>query len=99
MAVMSHEIRTPMNVVIGMVDILKTDETDKNRLSKLESIAGAAENLMGILNDLLDLAKLDTGKMELENDNFDLREVFSVTADFFFLRCCRKRAEPVHVYG
>lgn len=90
MAVMSHEIRTPMNVVIGMVDILKTDETDKNRLSKLESIAGAAENLMGILNDLLDLAKLDTGKMELENENFDLREVFSVTADFFSYAAAEK---------
>ncbi|MGE4498277.1 MAG: ATP-binding protein [Deferribacterales bacterium] len=83
MAVMSHEIRTPMNVVIGMVDILKADETDKNRLSRLESIAGAAESLMGILNDLLDLSKLDTGKMELENENFSPREVFGGTADFF----------------
>lgn len=83
MAVMSHEIRTPMNVVIGLVDVLKTDETDKSRLSKLNSIAGAAESLMGILNDLLDLSKLDTGKMELENAGFNLHEVFNITADFF----------------
>ncbi|QAR32975.1 PAS domain S-box protein [Geovibrio thiophilus] len=108
MAVMSHEIRTPMNVVIGMVDILKTDETDKGRLSKLQSIAGAAENLMGILNDLLDLSKLDTGKMELESENFSLREVFGVTTDFFSYAASEKglnlymfldESVPEHVKG
>lgn len=83
MAVMSHEIRTPMNVIMGMVDILKNGEKDPSKQEKLESIGDAAENLMGILNDMLDLSKLDTNKMELENDNFNLREVLTATSDFF----------------
>lgn len=82
-AVMGHEIRTPLNIIVGMVDLLKAEETDSSRLGKFESISDASENLMNILNDLLDIAKLDTGNMELESTYFDLRESIKNTTDFF----------------
>lgn len=77
LANMSHEIRTPMNAIIGMSHLmLKTGLTEKQRdyMSKIEA---SGEHLMGIINDILDLSKIEAGKFEIEKTNFELEQILS----------------------
>jgi PAS domain S-box-containing protein len=96
-AVMSHEIKTPMNVIIGLVDVLKEYESDREKRKKLDSITKAAEGLMNLLNDLLDLSKIDTGRIELECAEFDPYELIRNTFEFFKYGTVEKGLE-MHLY-
>ena len=74
LANMSHELRTPMNGIIGMVDILKRTELTEVQREYLNIIESSGENLLTIINDILDLSKIEAGHMELENIPFSLKE-------------------------
>ena len=75
LANMSHEIRTPMNAIIGLTHLLLRDETTALQSSRLHKISGAAEHLLGIINDILDISKIEAGRMELAPTNFRLADV------------------------
>jgi PAS domain S-box-containing protein len=75
LANMSHELRTPLNAIIGYSEILKEEAEDQgleNFLPDLDRIEGAGRHLLGVINDILDLSKIEAGKMDLYLEDFDI---------------------------
>ena len=77
LANMSHEIRTPMNAVMGMTNLLIDKNPRKDQYQYLDGIKKSSDTLLHIINDILDLSKVEAGKIELENIDFSLSEVIS----------------------
>jgi PAS domain S-box-containing protein len=78
LANMSHELRTPLNAIIGYSEMLQEDAEDLGEdqfVSDLDRIKAAASHLLTLINDVLDISKIEAGKMELFLENFDVREV------------------------
>jgi signal transduction histidine kinase/ligand-binding sensor domain-containing protein/DNA-binding response OmpR family regulator len=83
LATMSHEIRTPMNGVMGMASLLAETPLTSEQFEYTQIIKNCGENLLGVINDILDYSKIDSGKMELESKNFDLRNTIEEVLDLF----------------
>ena len=79
LAMMSHELRTPMNGVLGMAHMLGRSELDQAQRSAVNVILNSGQGLMTVLNDILDLSKVEAGKVEIEAAPFDLRAVAQAT--------------------
>lgn len=75
LANMSHEIRTPMNAIIGLTHLLRRSEPTPIQVERLAQIDGAASHLLSVINDILDLSKIDSGRIELEQSDFHLSSV------------------------
>ncbi len=72
---MSHEIRTPMNAIIGMTAIGKSEKTLERKDKAFEKIESASSHLLGIINDILDISKIESGKMELSSIVFSFSQM------------------------
>ncbi len=86
---MSHEIRTPMNGIIGMTEIARRNSSDPERVDDcLKKVSMSSKHLMSLINDVLDMSKIESGKIQLKNELFDLRlflenieNIYSVQAE------------------
>ncbi|MEN3374635.1 response regulator [Dechloromonas sp. ZS-1] len=77
LANMSHEIRTPMNAIIGLTHILRRSIKVPEQADKLGKIAASADHLLGVINDILDISKIEAEKVILEKSNFELESLLS----------------------
>lgn len=75
LALMSHEIRTPLNGILGMVSLLKTSSLDKNQSDSISVIEQSGNTLLTIIDDILDISKIEAGKLHLSSHKFDFEEV------------------------
>jgi len=88
---MSHEIRTPMNAILGLTHLMARDATDSLQRERLGKVDTAAQHLLQVINDILDLSKIEAGKMRLEEANFSL--------DALLQSCCELVADAAQGKG
>lgn len=93
MANMSHEIRTPMNAIVGMTRLLLGKDPRPDQMKYLHAIRQSADNLLVIINDILDLSKIEAGKIVIEQTDFSLREVMQSMRDMLMLKAEEKNIE------
>ncbi len=93
LANMSHEIRTPLNSVIGFSDLLATIITDPKKTQYVNSIKSSGENLLILINDILDLSKIEAGKFEVEFVPINIYDVFEEVQKMFLLQANKKNLE------
>ncbi|MEQ3639438.1 MAG: MHYT domain-containing protein [Alteromonas sp.] len=93
LANMSHEIRTPMNAIIGFSDLMLIEATSQDQKGHLTTINRSARSLLHLLNDILDSAKLDKGKLDIELREFSLREELDLVISTFWLEAKRKHVD------
>ncbi|MCF8302148.1 MAG: PAS domain S-box protein [Bacteroidales bacterium] len=85
LANMSHEIRTPLNAIIGFTDVLSSMEQDEEKYKMISTIQNSGNSLLDIINDILDLSKVEAGRLSLEKENFDVVRLISEVREHFLL--------------
>jgi PAS domain S-box-containing protein len=100
LANMSHEIRTPMNAILGLTHLLRRDSRDALAQERLGKVADAGRHLLQVINDILDLSKIEAGQMRLEQLDFSLQALLKRTLDLVAQRASDKGlAVQVHAEG
>ena len=94
LANMSHEIRTPMNGIIGMANILRREGVSPQQAKRLDTIDASAQHLLSVINDILDLSKIEAGKLELEEAPVNIS---SLLANVSSILCERAKAKGLHL--
>ena len=93
LANMSHEIRTPMHGIMGMIELLQTTDTDREQKEYLKSIEISSEILLGIINDILDISKIEAGKIEKTDTRLKIVSMAEKIVDNFALSARKKGLE------
>ncbi len=100
LANMSHEIRTPMNGIIGMTELLQSTPLKKEQRSFLDAIQRSGESLLRIINDILDLSKIEAGHMDFESIDFDLSATMEDTVENLSVKAAEKELELIcHIHS
>lgn len=90
LANMSHEIRTPMNGIIGMAEILKQASLGEQEKENLDILISSTRSLLSLVNDILDISKIEAGKVELEVEDFEIRKVLKDIENIMYIKAEEK---------
>lgn len=93
LAIISHEIRTPMNGIIGMTELMLETKLSSKQEHYARTVSGSAEALLNIINDVLDFSKIESGRMELDNIDFNLHQLCESVADLLSVKAREKALE------
>jgi signal transduction histidine kinase/CheY-like chemotaxis protein len=99
LANVSHEIRTPLNSIKGFVNVLKMSNISKEQLDLVNIIEDSSETLVTILDDLLDISKIEAGRLEIKNRRFDFESLMNVLSKTYSLRAEEKRLDFIFEIG
>ena len=108
LASMSHEIRTPLNAIVGMSELLDEAGLNKDQVQHLSIMRKASDTLLSLINDILDISKIEAGKVDIERAPFDLEDLVSTVAELISVQAFEKGVEvsckiegdvPVYVEG
>jgi len=90
LANMSHEIRTPLNGIVGFTELLKNTNLDEEQKEFIQIIEKSSENLLSIINNILDLSKIESNSIEIENITFNAREEFENAVEVYAVKSAEK---------
>lgn len=94
MSRMSHEIRTPLNAIIGYLDIAQDEQQDKEKIKHcLEQSQVASRHLLSIINDILDISSIESGRMKIEKTEFDLKQMVNSLTTIFYAQAKKKQVQ------
>ncbi len=96
---MSHEIRTPMNAILGFSELLKKRLSEEKNLQYADAIISSGKSLLALINDILDLSKIEAGRIELEYDTMDLRQLITEIQQIFALKVGEKGLDFIVDYS
>ena len=93
LATMSHEIRTPLHGVLGMADLIHELETDPDKLDLIDTLRGSGQQLQRIINDVLDISRIESGRVEIAHEPFELVSLLEQVIDLHAPNAARKQLD------
>jgi len=97
LANMSHEIRTPMNAIVGFSNLIKDGVNPELNAKYIDIIQNSSESLMRLINDIVDLSKIETGDLVIKNSNFNIRDLFLELKGLYIIELQKKQKTGIHL--